>query len=158
MFCSLSAERKGEGTRTFLLSLFLLVAACSMSQVSQLRPSGQVIYELTLNRSVRIYQATLRINFYDGSDGTYDGTFTGTLTSSHSRDSYEREIFGWVSTERSPNSYVRKILSFYVVPELPDSWKHQQLFKGVLSHDKSEISGTFFYWGNEFGFHGERVL
>ncbi|MBN2275274.1 MAG: T9SS type A sorting domain-containing protein [Bacteroidales bacterium] len=81
-------------------------------------------------------------------------TFTGKLIV----DNDEREVFGWYTEKISEGGiyiYNTRGIVFYVQLNQP-GFQHQQLFKALYNYDETQISGTYFYWGNEFIFYGHR--
>lgn len=77
-----------------------------------------------------------------------NGMFTGVYVIS---DSDHRPIFGWYNYEIS--KYQSNGLTFYV--KNGDDFQQAQLFTGKFNFDFTKIMGSWFYWGNEFGFYGD---
>jgi hypothetical protein len=105
-------------------------------------------FYLTISTVTRDAEATLFIKDNTGN------TFTGTLII----DNDERPVFGWYTENISEGGifhYNTVGIVFYV--DLKMDFQHQQLFKGLFNFDKTTISGTYFYWGNEFIFSGKKV-
>ena len=102
-------------------------------------------FDLTICTTTRNAPAELLIT--DGSGNT----FTGILKV----DNEERPVFGWYTEKISEGGmfvYNTRGLSFYV--KLDADFQHQQLFEALFNFDETIISGTYFYWGNEFVFYG----
>jgi hypothetical protein len=80
-------------------------------------------------------------------------TFTGVL----SIDNDIRDVFGWYTEKKNEGglySYNTRGIAFYV--KLHAEYQHQQLFEGLFNYDNTIISGTYFYWGNEYPFFGSK--
>jgi uncharacterized membrane protein len=125
----------------FLTSLFFQVKAQEVEYNSK--------FNLTISTVDRDAEATLFIKDSTGN------TFTGTLII----DNDERPVFGWYTENISEGGiyhYNTVGIVFYV--DLKIDFQHQQLFKGLFNFDKTTISGTYFYWGNEFIFSGKKVV
>ncbi len=102
-------------------------------------------YDLTVSTTTRDADAILMIKDSIGN------LFTGILI----WDEIERKVFGWYTQKISEGGlyhYNTEGMVFYCEHE--DGFSHQQLFKGIFNFDRSYISGTYFFWGNEFIFHG----
>jgi len=105
-------------------------------------------YDLTISTMTRDAKAVLYIKNGSGN------TFTGLMI----WDQYEREIFGWYVEKISEGggfNYKTKSIVFYT--KLDAEFQHQQLFKAIYNFDGTYISGTYFYWGNEFNFYGHKA-
>jgi hypothetical protein len=83
---------------------------------------------------------TIKLN----SDSTFIGTF---------EDKKIDNVFGWITTEDGPY-YKKKKIYFYRYMET--GHEHIQFFKGVFSHNDAQMAGTFFYYGNEFGWYAKK--
>jgi len=105
-------------------------------------------FDLTICTVTRNAPAKLFIKNGDGN------TFSGVLII----DNDVRDVFGWYVykiSEGGAHKYNTKSMVFYV--KIKADFQHQQLFRGILNFDESYLSGTYFYWGNEFIFFGNRV-
>ena len=106
------------------------------------------IYDLTVSTPTRDAKAVLYVKNGSGN------TFTGLMI----WDQYEREVFGWYVEKISEGDgfiYNTKSIVFYA--KLNAEFQHQQLFKAIYNFDGTYISGTYFYWGNEFNFYGYKT-
>lgn len=105
-------------------------------------------YDLTISTTTRDADAILMLKDSTGN------LFTGILI----WDEFERRVFGWYTqklSEGGPYIYNTEGMVFYC--ELEEGFPYQQLFKGIFNFDKTYISGTYFFWGNEFIFHGTKI-
>jgi hypothetical protein len=131
--------------KRFLLSVFILSMFCS--NLSAQPTSYDAKFNITICTKARNASAILYITNGSGN------TFTGTLYI----DTYQRSVYGWyIQTicEGGGYNYSTDGLSFYV--DLNNEFQYQQLFKATYNFDKTYISGTYFYFGNEFIFYGTK--
>lgn len=66
-------------------------------------------------------------------------------------DSIAKPLFGWYNFEIS--KYQSNGITFYV--KNGEDFQQTQLFVGKFNFDRTKINGSFYYWGNEFGFYGD---
>jgi hypothetical protein len=130
--------------RTMLFVIFLMSLASLFSQEIEYDAK----FNLTICTVTRNAPGELFIKNGDGN------TFSGVL----SIDNDVREVFGWYVdkiSEGGIHRYNTKSIIFYV--KLNADFQHQQLFRGILNYDETYLSGTYFYWGVEFIFFGDKV-
>ena len=105
-------------------------------------------YDLTISTTTRDADAILMIK--DSTGNIFTGIFL--------IDDFERRVFGWYIQKISEGGQFKfntEGMVFYC--ELEEGFPYQQLFKGIFNFDKSYISGTYFFWGNEFIFQGNKT-
>lgn len=131
--------------------IFLSTLALS---VFFLQLSAQVVtYDAKFNLTIctKARNASAVLNIVNGTGNT----FTGTLDV----DTYHRSVFGWyIQTLCEGGAYNLSTegVTFYV--DLDTDFQHQQLFKGTFNFDKTILVGSYFYFGNEFAFYGNKVV
>ena len=136
-------------SKTLFPSIIMLLICCIASYSQDSVYEYDMKFNLTICTTNRNAPAELTI--INGSGNT----FTGILFV----DGEQRDVFGWYTEKKSEGGgfiYDTKGIVFYV--RLKADFQHQQLFRGILNYDESYLSGTFFYWGNEFIFYGDRSM
>jgi|GEM_PF-6095430 len=119
-----------------------------------LQLSAQVVtYDAKFNLTIctKTRNASAVLNIVNGTGNTFTGTLDG--------DNYHRSVFGWyIQTicEGGAYNYSTEGITFYV--DLNSDFQQQQLFKGTFNFDKTILVGSYFYFGNEFAFYGNKVV
>ena len=129
-----------------LLLLTVLSIGTYVTGMAQI-PSYDAKYDLTVCTTQRNANGELYIKNGPGN------TFTGKMLI----DNDERDVFGWYVEKISEGGgfvYNTKGIVFYV--KIVEEFQYLQLFKALYNYDQTFISGTFFFWGNEFIFYGNK--
>jgi len=98
-------------------------------------------YNLTVCTTLR--DANVPLFVENGTDGKFTGLFIV--------DDVVHSVFGWYTQQYSSNGYNTTGIAFVVDN---GDFQHTQFFVGKYNYDKTKIVGSYFYWGNEFGFYG----
>jgi hypothetical protein len=129
-----------------LIILIILILTGTFFNLSGQEVNYTSQFNLTLCSASRNLKAVLWIK--DNTEKTFSGKFVV--------DNVANDVFGWY-TEKKSEIYTTEGIAFYV-KYITAGYQHQQLFKGIFNYDKTIISGNYFYWGNEFGFYGNKEI